>query len=92
MVFRGHITFAAFLGFALRLWEYDLRVPFWYSDGDNMLAVLFAKRVKDGFFVNEYLDAPFYSLQIDFPLYGEVPSRFMRKIVCRLRLNEVSRQ
>ena len=23
---------------------------------------------------------------------GEVPSRFMRKIVCRLRLNEVSRQ
>ena len=25
-------------------------------------------------------------------VYGQVPSRFMRKIVCRLRLNEVSRQ
>ena len=25
-------------------------------------------------------------------LHGKVPSRFMRKIVCRLRLNEVSRQ
>ena len=49
LVFRGHITFAAFWVFALRLWEYDLRVPFWYSDGDNMLTVLFAKRVKDGF-------------------------------------------
>ena len=24
--------------------------------------------------------------------YTEVPSRFMRKIICRLRLNEVSRQ
>ena len=24
--------------------------------------------------------------------YGKVPSRFMRKIVCRLRLSEVSRQ
>ena len=24
--------------------------------------------------------------------FGSVPSRFMRKIVCRLRLNEVSRQ
>ena len=26
------------------------------------------------------------------PLEGKVPSRFMRKIVCRLRLSEVSRQ
>ena len=25
-------------------------------------------------------------------VYNMVPSRFMRKIVCRLRLNEVSRQ
>ena len=25
-------------------------------------------------------------------IYAQVPSRFMRKIVCRLRLNEVSRQ
>ena len=24
--------------------------------------------------------------------WNQVPSRFMRKIVCRLRLNEVSRQ
>ena len=30
------------------------------------------------------------SLAVDEPL--EVPSRFMRKIVCRLRLSEVSRQ
>ena len=26
------------------------------------------------------------------PVAAAVPSRFMRKIVCRLRLNEVSRQ
>lgn len=25
-------------------------------------------------------------------LYQQVPSRFMRKFICRLRLNEVSRQ
>ena len=29
---------------------------------------------------------------ISYTLCGEIPSRFMRKIICRLRLNEVSRQ
>ena len=29
---------------------------------------------------------------MDDDVFGEVPSRFMRKIICRLQLNEVSRQ
>lgn len=80
----GTLLSLLFLGFALRLWEYDLRVPFWYSDGDNMQTVLFAKRVKDGFFVNEYLGAPFYSLQIDFPLYGDAVNLFFEGILMAL--------
>ena len=32
------------------------------------------------------------SAKIRLSAYAEVPSRFMRKIVCRLRLSEVSRQ
>ena len=49
-----------------------------------MQTVLFAKRVKDGFFVNEYLGAPFYSLQIDFPLYGDAVNLFFEGILMAL--------
>ena len=37
-------------------------------------------------------DAITVILQMYRPLLLKVPSRFMRKIVCRLRLSEVSRQ
>ena len=66
---------------ALNLWDYDLSVPFWYRDGDNLLSLIFAKRLFDGFWVTDSLGAPFQALQIDFPLYGDTLNLFVRRIL-----------
>lgn len=81
----GGILFSLlFISIALKLWKYDFNVPFWYRDGDNIQSALWVKRLKDGFFLNEYLGAPFASLQVDFPLYGDALNLAIERLILAL--------
>lgn len=62
------------------LFDYDFQVPLWYQDADNLNALMFLKRTKDGFFVTDMQGAPFYAVN-DFPLYGDTLNLLIQKVL-----------
>lgn len=67
----GSILAILYCFWALNLWNYDFNVPFWYRDGDTLFSAMALKRWIDGYFSTESLGAPFGSLLIDFPIFGD---------------------
>ena len=64
-----------------------------YQNVSNFASLEFVKAKNDIIVQYDFLrDVGNYTHQIVNRIPDSVPSRFMRKIVCRLRLNEVSRQ
>ena len=65
-----------------------------FFDGSKIAIDTFAveNEVADNMYQRSELDYLIYNDPIGYADLVLVPSRFMRKIVCRLRLSEVSRQ
>lgn len=80
----GSISMVLYCFCALHLWNYDWSVPFWYRDGDNLLSLLFLKRSADGIWFTDNLGAPFYAMQIDFPLFGDAINFLVRWVLLLL--------
>lgn len=66
-----------------RLWDYDMRVPLTYVDGDGISVDMLAKRLmgSEGLFTTKRLGAPWYGLNIDFPIYGDFLNVLALKIL-----------
>lgn len=67
----GSILAVLYCFWTLNLWNYDFNVPFWYLDGDTLFGAMVLKRWEDNYFFNESLGAPFGSLLVDYPFFGD---------------------